>query len=68
MATISFLLILLVSIFFIPSLTIFDRAPFQPECRQHIILFLLSNKNIGAQSAVKTPNAIFLFFVIRPSP
>ena len=30
--------------------------------------FLLSNKKIGAQSAVKIPKAMFLLFDINPSP
>ena len=53
---------------FIPSLQIFVRAPFHPACRQQINFFSISNKNTGAQSAVKTPMAIFFSLVTKPSP
>ena len=44
-----------------------SKVPFQPECKQHIKLLLLSKINIGAQSAVNTPSAIELSLVNKPS-
>ena len=35
-----------------------EKAPFHPACIQPIILFLISNKIIGTQSAVTTPSAM----------
>ena len=43
-------------------------APFDPACIAAIILFFLSNINIGAQSAVKTPIGVFNLLVIKASP
>ena len=40
-------------------------APFDPACIAAIILFFLSNINIGAQSAVKTPIGVFNLLVIK---
>ena len=66
-AIISPMPLLILLIFFIALLTILPRHPFQPECRAQISWFFVSNKNIGAQSAVNIARHIFLFSVMLPS-